>query len=1736
MVDKRDIEFQIEGDASDATSAIKKLSAELDKFLHDVEFVEKRMRQLFTGTLPKSLQGLEKSIRTAGALPQAAEFQKLNKLANQMKTGGPGAQFDNALFQGVLNNIRTDKALQALKMETELNKVLGARETLFKRIRAAMPDAADTASVAKGYREALKAVGDVPPTATAERRKWMQRTFQESKEFEAKLSEAKMANLRKEAEADNDAFNKMMQQRQATYDRYMRRSFSGLFALTDVADRDAQATGIVDRLRNQGARTGFNVDTARLQAMYEEEARARAATAVAMPPKPPKPAGPTHQERIAQSIQNTHDRFDYQGGAGMFGIQGRILANYAVMGSVLTALTFAGSSTVKFQAQLKDVQAISASTDLQMKALQKTIMDVGNTTKFSVSEIADATKILAQAGYSISQIQQVIQPITQLAAGAGATLEDAANITTSVLSVFDMSLGRTAQVTNTLTAGLNESKLSLDQMSLGIQYAGNISAEGGVQFEELVSALGAMANAGIKSGSTLGTGFRAMIVALENPTKKFREQLESVQLTEQDVDIRSRGLTNVLQTMKEAGFGSSQAFGSMEVRAAAAYTALTNNLNVFEDMQEKIVGTTAAVDASNIQMDTFNAQLTRLGNAVTSVSSSVGGPFLSMLQGLVGGLASLLNAANSVAPAIQLLGTLLLSFAAASLILWLKNLAAGLLANAGFANVFAGAMVASGAATGAMTLSVGALITSLRTLTVAFLATPIGWLTAGIALLTAGYVLFGDAAGRARREMEKSAQASDEASAKAADYGTRIREIDKHIEMLTARHESLTQKTAESGAAARQAAESAVAKFGEWGLSIDKTITNTDVLIQRMIKLRQETAAAMLVQAQLENRELNTQREKLAPLDDDPQTLLATRARNILSRGGTGLSEQTIKQLQFASGLNSQSEVSSQFWVRLQANLDRDQGRMRDEAKRRGPAADASAIQVIQQISGLLTPVTSLVNTAVQRDQIDNKLRSNDRVVAGAGITSTSQSSQFTTMAQAIYQDLLERSRKDAEIKDPSDRLGAQGATEIFARGQLERLEASVVQFAAAIEKDPTINAALREESRRTGTPIAELIKRELLKQTPAVAKVRVIGGVVGPSDTPEAIQARLEMVEARANLALKQNNNAEFERLRGEGNQLRRDLVSAKAIRAGDNDFGELAGINYEEAGAYDKDTERRMLGGSGRSGGGSNAKTKREIESEIKDLERQIEIAQMNLGEAGIPTLKELLAKWKDASERKIRLDGGDAEGRIEDFQSQAKEYADKVIFGTMQDAADFLAKKSEEDATTNAASISTGLNKSGGSLEDAIKGIQEGFDKALDASIKAADLTISSKGGNAEIAPAAIEARRQKTIEFAKKSIEAIMNAVDQFLEGEARRNQEAFDQLQQDLERRRTRINMLSNAYGMRNLSDVQRSLGAKASEGIAAEQSKGELDKAQRDYDLAQIGVAQAKSQLDSNTDPDVRNTLEQRLLAASEAAKQAENNLNGAKNAYESMTGKAESFKTAGEAASAAWQVFLEESKAGQPIFEQMADGLKGVFTTVQNSLQETVRGVLDGTMSIGDAFKNLATSILDSLLDLASKMIANQILTWALQLIASSFGGGAAPGAPGATTSGFNMNMAYQGGEIKRKGFSGGGYVTGPLARDSVPALLAPGEVVMSRSAVEIAGKENLLAMNARGNRRMSRMPSISGMMPQREPDTVNVWVVSPEQKPSMTSKDIVAAITNDMATNGQTKQLIKAIQVGRM
>src|SRR3546814_7189139 len=51
-----------------------------------------------------------------------------------------------------------------------------------------------------------------------------------------------------------------------------------------------------------------------------------------------------------------------------------------------------------------------------------------------------------------------------------------------------------------------------------------------------------------------------------------------------DVDVKTRGLRPVMETLRDAGFSSAQAYGSLELRAAAAYMTLSQNLDVMDDL------------------------------------------------------------------------------------------------------------------------------------------------------------------------------------------------------------------------------------------------------------------------------------------------------------------------------------------------------------------------------------------------------------------------------------------------------------------------------------------------------------------------------------------------------------------------------------------------------------------------------------------------------------------------------------------------------------------------------------------------------------------------------------------------------------------------------------------------------------------------------------------------------------------------------------------------------------------------------------------------------------------------------------------------------------------------------------------------------------------------------------------------------------------------------------------------
>ena len=317
------------------------------------------------------------------------------------------------------------------------------------------------------------------------------------------------------------------------------------------------------------------------------------------------------------------------GNAGITGVIART-AGYAAAGAAIYGVVGAAhdgiAATIEFEESLDKLGAISGSTETQMQGLRKTILSIAEDSKFSSSELVAAATELAQAGYSASGIQASLKAANDLAIGSGSSIAQSVDVMTASMGAFQLQEQDATMVANGLTAALNKSRLALPQVALGIQYAGVTAKEQNISFQELTSAMAAMAQAGVRSGSTMGTGIRQFLTDLASPTEKLSAKLKELGLTFDDVDVSTLGLPAVLQNLSAAGFSASEAYGSMEKRGAAAYLAMKSQLPIFNEVNIAMSNQTAAADAAAKAGDNLASAWQRAKNRMFSGWEELAGP------------------------------------------------------------------------------------------------------------------------------------------------------------------------------------------------------------------------------------------------------------------------------------------------------------------------------------------------------------------------------------------------------------------------------------------------------------------------------------------------------------------------------------------------------------------------------------------------------------------------------------------------------------------------------------------------------------------------------------------------------------------------------------------------------------------------------------------------------------------------------------------------------------------------------------------------------------------------------------------------------------------------------------------------------------------------------------------------------------------------------------------------------
>ena len=339
------------------------------------------------------------------------------------------------------------------------------------------------------------------------------------------------------------------------------------------------------------------------------------------------------------------------GGLGGIGnLVGRVAAfttAYRAINLVTTSLQEGLGFIIQWQDQLAQLQAISGATGSEMNTLSENILHVAENSANTVQEITDAAKILAQAGYSAQETSQLLQNIVDLSAASGASPAESVDILTSAMGAFNLQVSDASHITDALVTTLNRTKLSASQVQLGLQYLGATAKENNLTFEDLVATLGAAADAGIRSGSTMATGTRQLLIDLQDPTKKLVGELKDIGLTMGDVDVKTRGFIPVLQTLHDHGFN---AFQAIETRAAAMYEVLSDNLEEMQQLREETLQTNTAHEAAAKRLNSVNAQWTELKNRLAGVASDLGKTLLPLLGSLI---RIFLSLGQQISPIIQ---------------------------------------------------------------------------------------------------------------------------------------------------------------------------------------------------------------------------------------------------------------------------------------------------------------------------------------------------------------------------------------------------------------------------------------------------------------------------------------------------------------------------------------------------------------------------------------------------------------------------------------------------------------------------------------------------------------------------------------------------------------------------------------------------------------------------------------------------------------------------------------------------------------------------------------------------------------------------------------------------------------------------------------------------------------------------------------------------------------------------
>jgi len=369
----------------------------------------------------------------------------------------------------------------------------------------------------------------------------------------------------------------------------------------------------------------------------------------------------------------------------------------------------------EFEFVMAKVKAVSGANIEEFEMLNTSAKELGRTTFFTASEVANLQLNLSKLGFTTSEILATTKATINLSIATGSDLARAATVAGNAIRGFQLDAEESTRVIDVMAVAFTSSALDIEKWQTSMTKVAPIAAMAGFSIEETTAIMAKLSDTGIEA-SIAGTSLRNIFLKMQDPTSELSRRVGH---TVGSLD----SMLQVFKDMQDEGTDLSDVLKFMDVRQVAAFGTMLKGADDIKALRDELMNADGAgQEMADTIGNTLQGSIFKVKSALEGVSLAIVEKFGGGLSDMLDGMTKWLNklAASKTAlvklwTSIKLGVRFILSYVVGAKIATLWN---------GF---MATSFVAAGTGATGASIAIAAVTTALNFLRIAIISTGIGF-------------------------------------------------------------------------------------------------------------------------------------------------------------------------------------------------------------------------------------------------------------------------------------------------------------------------------------------------------------------------------------------------------------------------------------------------------------------------------------------------------------------------------------------------------------------------------------------------------------------------------------------------------------------------------------------------------------------------------------------------------------------------------------------------------------------------------------------------------------------------------------------------------------------------------------------------------------------------------------------------------------------------------------------------